>query len=54
MLNIIEAVKTGIIYIDFDARTKGLRGTNLRNHGTKFRIHINNIGVIYDNSQFIV
>jgi hypothetical protein len=29
------------------------RGTSLRNHGTKFRIKIENIGVIYQNSKII-
>lgn len=54
MMNISKAIKEGKIYIDFDARTTGGRGTSLRNHGTKFRIHINHIGSIYENSQFIV
>lgn len=53
LMGICEAIKEGTIYIDFDARTTGLRGTSLRNHGTKFRIHINDIGVIYENSQMI-
>jgi hypothetical protein len=42
-----------VINIDFDARTTGCRGTSLRNHGTKFRIHINNIGHIYRHSELI-
>jgi hypothetical protein len=54
LLNICEAIRVGTIYIDFDARTNGGRGTSIRNHGTKFRIHINDIGVIYENSQSIV
>jgi len=53
MMNICEAIKNGIIYIDFDARTKGGKGTALRNHGTKFRIQIQNIGMIYENFQLI-
>jgi hypothetical protein len=54
MLGICEAIKEGTIYIDFDARTKEGRGSALRNHGTKFRIDINDIGLIYENSQTIV
>lgn len=49
MNQICNAIETGIILIDFDARTKGGRGTSLRNHGTKFRIRINDIGSIYQN-----
>ncbi|MBI3501969.1 MAG: hypothetical protein HY063_09250 [Bacteroidetes bacterium] len=51
---ICEAITKGTIYIDFDARTTKGRGTSLRNHGTKFRININDIGLIYENSQTIV
>ncbi|HEY5463582.1 MAG TPA: MvaI/BcnI family restriction endonuclease [Hanamia sp.] len=54
MINICEAIKEGKIYIDFDARTTGVRGTSLRNHGTKFRIKVNDIDSIYENSQLIV
>jgi len=50
LLGICEAIERGTIYIDFDARTTGVKGTSLRNHGTKFRIHINDIGVLYENS----
>jgi len=53
LTGICEAIISGLIYIDFDARTTGQRGTSLRNHGTKFRIHINDIGIIYENSQLI-
>jgi hypothetical protein len=53
LYGVCEAIKDGIIYIDFDARTTGGRGTSLRNHGTKFRININDIGKIYENSQII-
>lgn len=51
---ICEAITKGTIYIDFDARTTKGKGTSLRNHGTKFRININDIGLIYGNSQTIV
>lgn len=54
LLGFCQAIEEGTIYIDFDARTKGGKGTALRNHGTKFRVNINNIGVIYENSQNIV
>lgn len=53
LLGIFEALEEGLMYIDFDARTKEGRGTTLRNHGTKFRIHINDIGVIYENYRAI-
>jgi hypothetical protein len=53
LLSICKAIESGLIYIDFDARTTGCRGTSLRNHGTKFRIHINNIGHIYRHSELI-
>lgn len=54
LTGICEAITNGTIYIDFDARTTKGRGTALRNHGTKFRININDIGSIYENSQIIV
>ena len=53
LLGICEAIKEGTIYIDFDARTNEGKGTSIRNHGTKFRIHINNIGSIYQTSKKI-
>jgi len=54
LMGIFKAIEDGIICIDFDARTTKGRGTSLRNHGTKFRIHINNIGMIYSNSEVII
>lgn len=54
LMGICESITEGKIYIDFDARTKGGRGTALRNHGTKFRIHVNNIQEIYENHQVII
>lgn len=54
LLGICDAIKTGVIYIDFDARTTEGRGTSLRNHGTKFRININDISKIYENSEIII
>ena len=54
LLGICDAMQDGTIYVDFDARTNGGRGTSIRNHGTKFRIHINDIGSIYENEQMII
>jgi len=54
MLGICNAIKDGIIYIDFDARTKKGKGTSLRNHGTKFRIKVKDVGIIYENTQIII
>lgn len=54
LLGICDDMQDGTIYIDFDARTKAERGTALRNHGTKFRIHVNDIGTIYENTQLII
>jgi len=53
LTGICQAIEEGVIYIDFDARTNGERGTSLRNHGTKFRININHLGKIYENSRII-
>jgi hypothetical protein len=53
LISFCNAIEQGIILIDFDARTTGIRGTSLRNHGTKFRIRIENIGTIYQNSKTI-
>lgn len=54
LLGICEAIENGIIYIDFDCRTTRGRGTALRNHGTKFRINIDNVGELYESSSVIV
>jgi hypothetical protein len=54
LIRFCHAIETGIILIDFDARTTEGRGTSLRNHGTKFRIRIENIGIIYKNSEVII
>jgi hypothetical protein len=53
LIGFCNAIEQGIILIDFDARTTRGKGTSLRNHGTKFRIKIENIGVIYQNSEII-
>jgi hypothetical protein len=46
----IQAVERGIIAVDFDARTN-LTGRGLRDHGTKFRIKIDDLGHLYSKSQ---
>ena len=48
-----DALVKGDVFIDFDARTQGGRGTTLRNHGTKFRIKIEDIPSIYQFSKKI-
>jgi hypothetical protein len=53
IIKFCNSIEKGLIYVDFDARTKGERGTRLRDHGTKFRINIKDIGSIYMSSQQI-
>lgn len=49
----VESIMKGAIYIDFDARTK--TGTEaIRNHGTKFRVHIEGLEALYDAHQIIL
>lgn len=48
-----KACEQGIVYIDFDARTQQGRGTALRNHGTKFRVHVDNLPSLYNFSKKI-
>lgn len=48
-----NACSQGMVYIDFDARTQGGRGTALRNHGTKFRVHGDNLKYLYSHKQII-
>lgn len=45
----IEAIASGIVAIDFDARTQNGRG--LRNHGTKFRISYDDLHRLYHQKQ---
>jgi len=47
----VQAIEQGIIAIDFDARTQNGRG--LRNHGTKFRIHYDNLQYLYESAEVI-
>lgn len=53
LTDIFKAIEDGIIRIDFDARTTKGRGTPLRNHGTKLRIHISELDKLYESSQVI-
>ena len=45
----VEAISSGIVAIDFDARTNNGRG--LRNHGTKFRIAHGDLDRLYHYSK---
>lgn len=51
--NLSQAIADGVFLIDFDARTKGARGTTIRNHGTKFRIKPENLARVYTHTQVI-
>jgi hypothetical protein len=50
---LISAIEAGIIHIDFDARTKAEHAVTLRNHGTKFRISLENIRLLYKKYRVI-
>jgi hypothetical protein len=45
--NFISGIEQGKIYVDFDARTG-------HNHGTKFRIHYQDIPILYDSVTTII
>ena len=49
-IKFIEAIASGLVAIDFDARTNN--GSGLRNHGTKFRIQYDNLRQIYSEHQY--
>lgn len=49
LMNLIES---GVIAVDFDARTK-LNTDALRDHGTKFRISLSNLGKLYANQEVL-
>lgn len=53
LIKFSRSIQEGTILIDFDARTKQGRGSSLRDHGTKFRINIKDIGSLYMYSQVI-
>ncbi len=44
-----KAVADGVFYIDFDARTTKGPGSAIRNHGTKFRIKVDDLSKVYAN-----
>jgi len=48
-----KAVTDGIFYVDFDARTKEGKGSAIRNHGTKFRIKVEDLSKVYANNRKI-
>ncbi len=48
-----NALEQGKVAIDFDTRTKEGPGTALRNHGTKFRVSVDNLASLYRNSTKI-
>ena len=48
-----EAVEQGLFYVDFDARTQQGPGSAIRNHGTKFRINIEDLREVYAHSAII-
>ena len=47
----ISAIERGIIAIDFDARTTDGPGRALRDHGTKFRIKLDDLRHLYSQNQ---
>jgi hypothetical protein len=47
---LIKAIESGIVAIDFDARTNST-GQGLRDHGTKFRIKLDDLEFLYSKSQ---
>lgn len=53
IIKFCQLMEDGVIYVDFDARTKEGRGSKLRDHGTKLRININDIGSIYMDKHVI-
>ncbi len=42
-----RAVADGVFYVDFDARTQKGAGSAIRNHGTKFRIKVDDLSKVY-------
>jgi len=44
-----KAIVDGLFYVDFDARTQKGIGSAIRNHGTKFRIKIDDLSRVYAN-----
>jgi hypothetical protein len=48
-----KAVADGLFCVDFDARTQAGEGSAIRNHGTKFRIKVEDLSKIYAHSKKI-
>ncbi len=46
----INAIERGMIPIDFDARTQ-LKGNGLRDHGTKFRIKLDDLRPLHESTN---
>lgn len=46
-----KAVADGVFYVDFDARTQKGRGSAIRNHGTKFRIKVDDLLRVYAHNK---
>jgi len=44
-----KAIADGVFCVDFDARTQKGMGSAIRNHGTKFRIKIDDLSRVYAN-----
>ncbi len=44
-----KAIADGLFFVDFDARTQKGRGSAIRNHGTKFRIKVDDLSRVYAN-----
>ncbi|HLG63072.1 MAG TPA: MvaI/BcnI family restriction endonuclease [Ktedonosporobacter sp.] len=49
----MQAIADGLFYVDFDARTQKGRGSAIRNHGTKFRIKVEDLSIVYANKRKI-
>ncbi len=50
LTELMDLIANGIIAVDFDARTNP-KGAGLRDHGTKFRIAIKDLGKLYAQNQ---
>lgn len=48
-----RAITDGTFCVDFDARTQKGEGSAIRNHGTKFRIKIDDLSKVYANKKKI-
>ncbi|MBS9444701.1 MvaI/BcnI family restriction endonuclease [Xylella fastidiosa] len=48
---IVQALTSGVMAIDFDARTTDGSGLGLRDHGTKFRINIDDLQHLYGKNK---